>query len=182
MNRFLSVTEFKTRCLACLTEVEQTGGTITLTRRGRPVAVVGPAKRRAFKSFAGAFDGRMKGVVMKPRLLRDSHILLRWASDRKSLRERKLPRFFTAMYPGEPVAIGAIALLEIAMLATAARASLKVRLANPDVHVIPLNSGVALEAAALPSQKPSPRLFKNIFARNVHIPNPNPSHPLPQTP
>src|SRR5712671_2158201 len=41
----VSATEFKARCLALLDQTEQHGETITITRRGRPVAVLGPAKR-----------------------------------------------------------------------------------------------------------------------------------------
>lgn len=43
-GRVLSASEFKARCLACLREVEQSGEPITITRRGRPVAVLGPAR------------------------------------------------------------------------------------------------------------------------------------------
>jgi prevent-host-death family protein len=49
-DRVLSASEFKAKCLACLGEIEQTGEPITITRRGRPVAVLGPAKRASGKS------------------------------------------------------------------------------------------------------------------------------------
>jgi prevent-host-death family protein len=49
-DRVLSASEFKAKCLACLGEIEQTGEPITITRRGRPVAVLGPAKRAVGKS------------------------------------------------------------------------------------------------------------------------------------
>jgi prevent-host-death family protein len=38
MNHIVSVTEFKTRCRSYLDEVERHGASITITRRGRPVA------------------------------------------------------------------------------------------------------------------------------------------------
>jgi prevent-host-death family protein len=41
-ERVLSASEFKAKCLACLGEIEQFGEPITITRRGRPVAVLGP--------------------------------------------------------------------------------------------------------------------------------------------
>jgi prevent-host-death family protein len=41
----VSATEFKAKCLALLDQVDEEGGTITITKRGRPVAVVGPAKK-----------------------------------------------------------------------------------------------------------------------------------------
>jgi prevent-host-death family protein len=49
-ERVLSASEFKAKCLACLSEIERFGETITITRRGRPVAVLGPAKHSARKS------------------------------------------------------------------------------------------------------------------------------------
>ena len=54
-ERVVSATEFKAKCLACLDEVEQRGGPITITRRGRPVAVLGPAKRSSWKSPWGSW-------------------------------------------------------------------------------------------------------------------------------
>ena len=49
-DRVVSATEFKAKCLAILDEIEQHGGPITITRRSRPVAVLGPAKGTAWKS------------------------------------------------------------------------------------------------------------------------------------
>jgi prevent-host-death family protein len=49
-ERVLSASEFKAKCLACLGEIEQFGEPITITRRGRPVAVLGPAKRSIQRS------------------------------------------------------------------------------------------------------------------------------------
>ena len=46
----VSATEFKAKCLSYLDEIEQRGGPITITRRGRPVAVLGRVKRAAWKS------------------------------------------------------------------------------------------------------------------------------------
>jgi prevent-host-death family protein len=53
----VSATEFKAKCLALLDEIEQSGGPITITRRGRPVAVLGPAKTKALE-VACEFIGR----------------------------------------------------------------------------------------------------------------------------
>ena len=49
-TRAVSATEFKARCLAYLSEIQQCGEPITITRRGLPVAVLGPSKLRAWKS------------------------------------------------------------------------------------------------------------------------------------
>jgi prevent-host-death family protein len=55
----ISVTEFKAKCLALLEEVGQSGGTITITKRGRPLATVGPARKRVFKSSEGILAGKL---------------------------------------------------------------------------------------------------------------------------
>ena len=38
--------EFKAKCLALLDEIDEHGGTITVTKRGRPVATVSAAKKK----------------------------------------------------------------------------------------------------------------------------------------
>ena len=58
----MSATEFKAKCLAMLDEIEQHGGPITITRRGRPVAVLGPSKKKAWKSPANSLAGKAKIV------------------------------------------------------------------------------------------------------------------------
>ena len=61
-ERVVSATEFKAKCLAFLDEMDRRGGSITITKRGRPVAVVGPAKRKPFKSPKGSWAGRAESV------------------------------------------------------------------------------------------------------------------------
>jgi prevent-host-death family protein len=61
-DRIVSATEFKAKCLAFLDEIEERGGAITITRRGRPVAVLGPAKKKAWKSPKNLFAGRARIV------------------------------------------------------------------------------------------------------------------------
>ena len=58
----VSATEFKAKCLAYLDEIEQHGGPITITRRGRPVAVLGRAKRTAWKSPRTSWAGKVEIV------------------------------------------------------------------------------------------------------------------------
>ena len=55
----VSATEFKAKCLALLDEVGRDGGTITITKRGRPAALLGPATRRKTKSGEGAWAGKV---------------------------------------------------------------------------------------------------------------------------
>ncbi len=61
-HRVVSATEFKAKCHALLDEVNENGCTITITRRGRPVAVLGAAKREKWKSPRNSWAGRMRIV------------------------------------------------------------------------------------------------------------------------
>ena len=60
MNRTVSATEFKAKCLALLDEIDERGGTITVTKRGRPVATVKPAPKKRWKSSEGILAGKVK--------------------------------------------------------------------------------------------------------------------------
>jgi prevent-host-death family protein len=62
MKRVVNATEFKAKCLSILHEVEQDGQPITILRRGRPVAVVGPAKKTAWKSPKDMWAGKIEIV------------------------------------------------------------------------------------------------------------------------
>ena len=61
-TRVIGATEFKAKCLALLDEIEEEGGTITVTKRGRPVATISPAKKTEWKSPAGILEGKVKIV------------------------------------------------------------------------------------------------------------------------
>jgi prevent-host-death family protein len=65
-ERVLSASECKAKFLACLSEIEQFGEPITITRRGRPVAVLGPARHSARKSpqDSWARRGRIVGDIV----------------------------------------------------------------------------------------------------------------------
>ncbi len=58
-HRVVNVTEFKAKCLAMLNDIGERGGTITITKRGRPLATVGPARQPAWKSPEGALAGKI---------------------------------------------------------------------------------------------------------------------------
>lgn len=58
-QRTVSVTEFKAKCLALLDEIGEHGGTITVTKRGRPLATVGPVRRKGWKSPEGILAGKI---------------------------------------------------------------------------------------------------------------------------
>jgi prevent-host-death family protein len=61
-HQIVSATEFKAKCLALLDQIAQEGGTVTVTKRGRPMATVGPVKRKPFKSSEGILAGKVKIV------------------------------------------------------------------------------------------------------------------------
>lgn len=58
-SRVVSATEFKAKCLALLDEIAEEGGTITVTKRGRPVATVGPARKAKPPSSKGLWKGKV---------------------------------------------------------------------------------------------------------------------------
>jgi antitoxin (DNA-binding transcriptional repressor) of toxin-antitoxin stability system len=69
-ERILGASEFKAKCLACLTEIERHGETITITRRGIPVATLGPAKRGIRKSPRNSWTRKAQivGDIVSPSL------------------------------------------------------------------------------------------------------------------
>ena len=62
MGRVVGATEFKAKCLALLDEVEEHGETLTITRRGKPVTVLSPAKPKTWKSPKGSLAGKVEIV------------------------------------------------------------------------------------------------------------------------
>jgi prevent-host-death family protein len=60
-NQVIGATEFKAKCLGLLDEIGQNGGKITVTKRGRPIATVGPVPKRFRTS-----EGMLKGKVHVP--------------------------------------------------------------------------------------------------------------------
>ncbi len=61
-HQIVSATEFKAKCLALLNQVAEEGGTVTVTKRGRPLATVARAKPKPFKSSEGILAGKVKIV------------------------------------------------------------------------------------------------------------------------
>jgi prevent-host-death family protein len=56
----VSVTEFKAKCLALVDQMDKEGGSVTVTKRGRPVAVLSPVRKEQWKSPAGMWAGKVK--------------------------------------------------------------------------------------------------------------------------
>jgi PIN domain nuclease of toxin-antitoxin system len=89
--------------------------------------------------------------------LLDTHILIRWLLDAKKLSREQLRTLESAVRRGEPVALSAISLLEIAVLTSGEKPPLKIPLeeffhdlnSNPVFRVLPLTYEIALDAASL---------------------------------
>jgi prevent-host-death family protein len=58
----VTATEFKAKCLALLDEVNEQGGSVTITKRGHPVAILQPVKKKRWKSLEGVWAGKVKIV------------------------------------------------------------------------------------------------------------------------
>ena len=61
-HQIVSATEFKAKCLGILEQIAEEGGTVTVTKRGRPMAMMGPVKKKPFKSSEGILAGKVKIV------------------------------------------------------------------------------------------------------------------------
>jgi prevent-host-death family protein len=57
-NRVVTTTEFKAKCLALLDEVASTGGSITVTKRGKPLVTLDPVQKPRFRSTEGILKGK----------------------------------------------------------------------------------------------------------------------------
>lgn len=58
----MSATEFKAKCLSVLDEVEKNGHSVTVTKRGRPIATVKRARKTKWKSLEGVLAGKFEIV------------------------------------------------------------------------------------------------------------------------
>ena len=67
MTRHIKASEFKAKCLSLLDEVQDTGETIVVTKRGKPVAQIQPVRRKP-KTLFGAMKGHItiKGDIVGP--------------------------------------------------------------------------------------------------------------------
>ena len=61
-NRIVNATDLKANCLALLDDVQDQGATITVTKRGRSVATVVPARLKPWKSTKGTLVSQVKIV------------------------------------------------------------------------------------------------------------------------
>ena len=61
-NRVVNVTEFKAKCIAMIAEVESGQTSISVTRRGKTVAVLNPPAKQKYKSFRDSLAGKIREV------------------------------------------------------------------------------------------------------------------------
>ena len=94
---------------------------------------------------------------MSPRLLWDTHVLVRWLFDSRRLSRQQLRTIEKAVQRGEPIALSAISLLEIADLVGLGKRTLRSTLTdflaelrgNPVLRLLPLSYEVAMEVASI---------------------------------
>jgi prevent-host-death family protein len=72
-QRSVGATHFKAHCLAILDRVAETGESIVVTKRGRPVARVVPARQAGRSSLRGSVT--VRGDIVAP-------LLDAWEADR----------------------------------------------------------------------------------------------------
>jgi antitoxin (DNA-binding transcriptional repressor) of toxin-antitoxin stability system len=56
----VNVTDFKARCLAILDDMDTNGTTVTVTKRGHPVATIKPVRAKCWTLLKGALAGKVK--------------------------------------------------------------------------------------------------------------------------
>ena len=96
---------------------------------------------------------------MLPRLLLDTHVAVRWLVDAGRLSREQLGALESAVRRGEPVALSAISLLEIAVLASEGKLRLKARIeeffgelqSHLAFRLLPLTYDVAADIALVAS-------------------------------
>ena len=98
---------------------------------------------------------------MLPRLLLDTHIVVRWLSDTKRLSREQARALEKAMRRTEPVALSAMTLLEIAVLVSERKLTLKMSLdklfstlqSNPAFRILPITYEIASDVFSLVTLK-----------------------------
>ena len=86
-HKTIGVTEFKAKCLSLLDDIGKRGGTITITKRGKPLATVGRPKKTAWRSPEGIFEGKLS--IPDEILLRDNSDLWDCVREREASEKRR---------------------------------------------------------------------------------------------
>ena len=98
---------------------------------------------------------------MTPRLLLDTHVLIRWLIDSKRLSRTQIKVLDRAVQRTEPIALSAITLLEIAVLTSEGKLAFQGSLSsffdelrgNPVFRLYPFSYDIALEVASVAALK-----------------------------
>lgn len=101
------------------------------------------------------------GGELKPGLLLDTHVLIRWIIESRKLSREQFRAIDSALRRGEPLAFSAMTLVEIAMLSRSEGRGVNVAIeeffadlsANPDFELLPISYDVAIEAGWLEGLK-----------------------------
>jgi len=80
-NRTITATEFKAKCLSLLDEVNLTGSTLTITKRGVRVATLVPPPKKGFPSSRGILAGKIPYFEG----LTDDDFRIDWGFDKKQV-------------------------------------------------------------------------------------------------
>jgi prevent-host-death family protein len=86
----VSATDFKAKCLALIDEVNTSGDSITITKRGQAVAVLTPMKKARRKTTEGMLRGKAEivgDIINTTDLLKDWEVYQDWLAT-KARRER----------------------------------------------------------------------------------------------
>jgi PIN domain nuclease of toxin-antitoxin system len=109
-----------------------------------------------------------------PRLLLDTHVVVRWLIEAKRLSREQVQALERAVRRAEPVAFSAISLLEIAILTSEGKLRLPLNdfldelQANPLFRVLPLTYEIASEVASLGASLRDPADRAIVATARVH--------------
>ncbi len=62
----IKISDFKARCLAILEEVERTGESLTVLKRGRPIALISPAPKAEHPQLSLFGSVKTVGDIVAP--------------------------------------------------------------------------------------------------------------------
>ena len=113
---------------------------------------------------------------MAPRVLLDTHVVIRWLAEPGKLPRDQLRLLEEAVRRAEPVALSAITLLEIALLTSNGSARIKGTIedlfnelqGNPAFRVLPLTFEIASEVASLGGSLRDPADRTIVATARVH--------------
>ncbi|WP_428248900.1 type II toxin-antitoxin system Phd/YefM family antitoxin [Ferrovibrio sp.] len=68
MTRMIKASEFKAKCLGLMDEVAASGESIIITKNGKPVATLAPARKYTFDEAYGALKDKIRitGDIISP--------------------------------------------------------------------------------------------------------------------